>query len=203
PPDTAAPGPWTVTIYPLEDTLGNDDATFHNHPTKLTVTNTPPDTSAPVLSDFDFSPKTVDVNDGAKQVTVSAHVTDATGTTAPTLLLDSDSTTQTAGFGSMTLTSGTAQDGVWSRTVTIPDTAAPGPWTVTIYPLEDTLGNDDATFHNHPTKLTVTNTPPDTVPGAPTGVTATAGDAQAMVSWTAPSSDGGSALTGYTVTSSP
>ncbi|WP_460712667.1 hypothetical protein, partial [Nocardioides dilutus] len=66
------------------------------------------DTSAPVLSDFDFSPKTVDVNDGAKQVTVSAHVTDATGTTAPTLLLDSDSTTQTAGFGSMTLTSGTA-----------------------------------------------------------------------------------------------
>ncbi|WP_460712663.1 fibronectin type III domain-containing protein, partial [Nocardioides dilutus] len=50
---------------------------------------------------------------------------------------------------------------------------------------------------------TVTPVAPATVPGAPTGVTATAGDAQAMVSWTAPSSDGGSALTGYTVTSSP
>jgi RHS repeat-associated protein len=40
-------------------------------------------------------------------------------------------------------------------------------------------------------------------PGAPTGVTATAGNAQAVVSWTAPTSNGGSAITGYTVTASP
>ena len=40
-------------------------------------------------------------------------------------------------------------------------------------------------------------------PGAPTAVTATAGDAQAGVTWTAPASNGGSAITGYTVTSSP
>ncbi len=38
------------------------------------------------------------------------------------------------------------------------------------------------------------------VPGAPTGVSAVAGDAAAQVSWTAPASDGGSAITGYTVT---
>jgi hypothetical protein len=42
-----------------------------------------------------------------------------------------------------------------------------------------------------------------TVPGAPTAVTATAGNAQASVSWTAPSSNGGASITGYTVTSSP
>ncbi len=42
-----------------------------------------------------------------------------------------------------------------------------------------------------------------TVPGAPTGVNATAGNTQATVSWTAPASNGGSAITGYTVTSTP
>jgi hypothetical protein len=41
------------------------------------------------------------------------------------------------------------------------------------------------------------------VPGAPTNVSATAGDTQATVSWMAPASGGGSPITSYTVTSSP
>jgi hypothetical protein len=41
-----------------------------------------------------------------------------------------------------------------------------------------------------------------TAPDAPTGVTASAGDGQASVSWAAPS-DGGSPITSYTVTSDP
>ena len=41
------------------------------------------------------------------------------------------------------------------------------------------------------------------VPGAPTIGAATAGNAQATVSFTPPASNGGSAITGYTVTSSP
>ncbi|MCG6551270.1 MAG: fibronectin type III domain-containing protein [Candidatus Magnetominusculus sp. LBB02] len=43
----------------------------------------------------------------------------------------------------------------------------------------------------------------DTAPGAPTSVTATPGNAQAAVSFTAPSSNGGSTITGYKVTSNP
>lgn len=42
-----------------------------------------------------------------------------------------------------------------------------------------------------------------TVPGPPSSVTATAGNAQATVSFTGPANNGGSAITGYTVTSSP
>jgi parallel beta-helix repeat protein len=42
-----------------------------------------------------------------------------------------------------------------------------------------------------------------TVPGAPTIGTATAGNAQATVTFTPPASNGGSAITGYTATSSP
>jgi hypothetical protein len=44
---------------------------------------------------------------------------------------------------------------------------------------------------------------PATVPGAPTSATATADNAQATVSFTAPASNGGSVITGYTVTSNP
>jgi uncharacterized repeat protein (TIGR02543 family) len=43
---------------------------------------------------------------------------------------------------------------------------------------------------------------PSTVPNAPTAVVASAGDASASISFTAPANDGGSTITGYTVTAS-
>ena len=46
-------------------------------------------------------------------------------------------------------------------------------------------------------------TPAAGVPGAPTGVSATAGNASATVSWTAPANDGGSSIVSYTATSLP
>ena len=46
-------------------------------------------------------------------------------------------------------------------------------------------------------------TPTPAVPGAPTAVSAVAGNAQATISFTAPASDGGSAILYYAATSSP
>ena len=56
------------------------------------------DVSAPVLSQFDFTPKSVDVSAGSKSVTVTARVTDATGVAyPPSVYLSSDRTSQSLG----------------------------------------------------------------------------------------------------------
>ncbi len=52
------------------------------------------------------------------------------------------------------------------------------------------------------TSTTTTTTTPIRRPTAPRGVSGEAGDTSIAVSWLAPSSDGGSAVTGYTVTAS-
>ena len=44
-----------------------------------------------------------------------------------------------------------------------------------------------------------TATPAVTPPGAPTGLTATAGNGEALLSWTAPASDGGAPIEGYNI----
>jgi hypothetical protein len=51
-----------------------------------------------------------------------------------------------------------------------------------------------------PSAAVTPSAPATTVPGAPTGVTATAGNGQASVTWTAPTATGGSPITGYKVT---
>jgi uncharacterized protein (TIGR02145 family) len=56
---------------------------------------------------------------------------------------------------------------------------------------------------NSPASTPSNSVTPSTGPGAPTIGTATAGNAQAIVTFTPPASDGGSAITGYTVTSNP
>ncbi len=152
-PTTATPGPWTVRLYALVDTLENSDHTTRDHPTKLNVAGT-----APVLTGFDFTPKTINVESSARDVVVTADLTDDTGARAPTIVITSDSTDQSLGFGSMALVAGNERAGTWRRTVSVPTTADPGSWTVTIYALVDVLENSDNTIRHHATELTVATT---------------------------------------------
>lgn len=100
---------------------------------------------------------------------------------------------------------------------TVPDTASDKPITVTISNASIKAGAAAYAIVNNVSSLlgtatqdgvitvSITSDPEIVVaatrPGAPTSVAATSnGNQQSVVSWTAPSSDGGSAITGYTVT---
>ena len=73
----------------------------------------------------------------------------------------------------------------------------------TAYTFTVTATNANGTGPASSASNSVTPGPVSTVPGAPTGVSATKGNGQATVTFTAPVSNGGSVITGYTVTSNP
>ncbi len=68
----------------------------------------------------------------------------------------------------------------------------------TTYTISVTATNAIGTSAPATTSVTVS-----TAPGAPTNVIATGGDQQAAITWSAPASDGGSAITSYTATAVP
>jgi len=61
------------------------------------------------------------------------------------------------------------------------------------------VGYDGPTGLGTPNGVGAFSSAPATVPGAPTGLAATAGNGSVALSWTAPSSSGGSAITGYDI----
>ena len=87
------------------------------------------DGSAPVLVGLTVVPSPVDVTSSDKVVTFTAHITDAGGSGTAQLAI-----TATAPDGpfanciSSSLDSGTASDGYWKCTITIPVGADPGDW---------------------------------------------------------------------------
>ncbi len=114
---------------------------------------------------------TAPASDGGSAIT-GYRITPYVGATAQTAVLTGSAATNFTVAG---LTNGTA----YTFTVAAVNAAGNGP--------------DSAASGS----VTPQPAPP---PGAPTGLTATAGDASAALSWTAPASDGGSAIVGYRIT---
>jgi large repetitive protein len=98
---------------------------------------------------------------------------------------------------------GTGMANFATYTITVGTTTPPTDTDTSTTPPTDTSTTPPTdTSTTPPTDTGTTTAPVTTAPVAPTDATAIAGNSQALVSWT-PAGDGGSAITGYTVTASP
>jgi hypothetical protein len=131
------------------------------------------------------------------QTTVALTRAGTTGS-APTGTVSVDAGTWTLTAGTNTDVSGTSVSSGTSRTVTL--NGASGDFMLSLN-AGLPVGTYTATFTSLSTTVSYAVTVA-TAPGARTIGIATARNASATVTWTAPSSDGGSAITGYTVTAS-
>ncbi len=169
-------------------------------------------TSVVVVNDTTITATTPAGAAGAQDVVVTNAVGSGTGTglftyiAAPTVTGISPSSGPTTGGTNVTIT-GSNFTGATSVTIggaSATSVVVVNPTTITATTPAGTVGAKDVAV----TTVGGTGTGTGlftyiTVPDAPTSVVAAAGNTQATVTFTAPASDGGSAITTYTATSSP
>jgi hypothetical protein len=99
------------------------------------------DTTPPSVVSLDFNPKSVDVTTSAQNVTVTMHVTDdLSGTAFITATFTSPSYAQYQ-YAGVYRSAGTALDGTFTGTVTIPKFSESGTWSLSSVYLGDNAGN--------------------------------------------------------------
>ncbi|MDQ6698155.1 MAG: fibronectin type III domain-containing protein [Actinomycetota bacterium] len=170
----------------------------------LAVASADADTNSPVLINEQFAPTTIDTATDTS-VAVTIHTTDdLSGVADVEACFQSPSFTQNYCGESTEPTSGSPDDGVFQVTVGFPAHREVGSWTLAHVRLRDAAGNlryvyaSELDASSMPIALRVDDGP--SLPGVPTGAFADRGSNAATVTWLAPSSDGGSPITGYTVT---
>ena len=191
-------GTWYVDYVYVEDNAGNQqyyytsDLLTLGFPTNLQVTSNP-DTTPPVLTNFTFSPTSVNTTFGSATITATAQATDnLSGVASLGPLFLSPSGIERFGCN-MTLISGTDLNGTFQCIGTIDAYSEPGTWIVSYMYVEDNIGNEqiyDTTqlqAMGFPTQLQVTSNP-DTIPPVvtsfsftPTVVNTTTGSATVTV----------------------
>ena len=80
------------------------------------------DATPPKLESLSYSPASVDVTDGAQSVTVTVRITDSGGAAGGYLYFRNviNGQNHDTALGYFSLTAGTAQDGTWQTTITVP-----------------------------------------------------------------------------------
>jgi titin len=214
-PRYAEPGLWRLSGVELVDQVGNKavlgsaELAAAGLGASFEQTGATGDSRAPVLADFTVNPDAVNVATSAQRVTVRARVTDdlAGVNSNVGVFFTSPSGNQTISpsYNEWIRISGTVRDGVYETTVIVPFRAEAGAWSVKVT-MSDAAGNSAElsgaalTGLGFTSSLAVAADVAPSAPAAPWGVTASAGNAAATVTWNAPADDGGSPVTGYRVT---
>ena len=213
-PRYAEPGLWRLSAVELVDQVGNKavlgtaELAGAGLSASFEQAGTTGDSQAPVLADFTVNPDAVNVATSAQRVTVRARVTDDLAGVISNvgLFFTSPSGNQTISpsYNEWIRISGTARDGVYEATLIVPFRAEAGAWSVKVT-MSDVAGNSAElsgaalTGLGFTSSLAVAADVAPSAPAAPWGVTASAGNAAATVTWNAPADDGGSPVTGYRV----
>jgi hypothetical protein len=156
---TARDGIWTLSMIVYQGTaagFGNltlvTDDEFPHYVTKqfagVTVVDTDPDTTAPVVSDLTLSSTQVDVRNAAVALTVTAQITDADSGVDPSSLpwvyLYPPTSYSTAAplYSYWQRVSGTNRDGLYQLSYTLPQGTMGGTWSlVSSNSIHDRAGN--------------------------------------------------------------
>ncbi|UEG49641.1 T9SS type A sorting domain-containing protein [Ferruginibacter lapsinanis] len=151
-PQYSQPGNATMYAVSLYDSANNNATPFYadlvnqNLNADFQIISNTIDNSAPSITSINFSPQTVDITNGAADVTITVNVTDnisGAKMVVPNIQLPGGS-----GMGqSATLISGTTLNGVWQAVITIPQYSQPGTATMYAVSLYDSTNNNAIPFY--------------------------------------------------------
>ncbi len=142
------PGTWKVVRFTAWDVAGNSkswmttDLEAAGFPTEITVTNADADTVPPVLRSFVVTPDSVQLSGSNVDVQVSIGAADAgAGIAQVSAGIRAPGSSTASGTSTDTPTQGTAADGVYTVTVTIPAAGVAGAWAIDEIYIVDAVGN--------------------------------------------------------------
>jgi len=172
-PQFSEAGTWRVIQMFLRDAVGNSavlsesDVSSRGFPTQLQVISDPQDITAPSLTQFSFTPATIDTSTAPQSVTITLRITDdVSGFEFGSFIFLSPSGQQvnSGGYNSAHRISGNAFDGVYEITTTFPQFSEIGAWRVIQVFLRDAVGNSaffndsDLSTRGFPSTLTIAKT---------------------------------------------